>query len=132
MKRGQIVWPCYDGKLGRAVPGIVVRTNQHNMVLVRFSPWIDDDNKVLDVWFRRRANTQDADSSKLGHNKVRLFGQRYDFNAWVREDETMNMFIGGNQGSYYSLCTDSDLFRYIDRGFRATQDLKIQSLQATI
>jgi hypothetical protein len=109
MKRGDIVWPCYDGKMGRGCPGIVVKTNQNKAVLVRFKPWVSDDpNQILEVWFRRRANTHDCEWSKTKNNPVRLFGPRYGFSAWARDDNTMELFIGG-QGSYYRLRTEKQM-----------------------
>jgi len=132
MKRGDIVWPCYDGKMGRAVPGVVVRTKQNNMLLVRFIPWVSDTQTTIDVWFRRRLNTQDSYWSKTGNNTVQKFAPRHVFSAWAIEDDTMNMFIGGGQGSYYLLRTEAMMTWYGPPDFKEKERDTIASLLATL
>jgi hypothetical protein len=108
MKRGDVVWPCYDGKMGRGVPGIVVKTKQ-KAVLVHFKPWVSDDpNKILEVWFRRRAWVFPPRMWANSNNRRRLSGARYKYSAWAHEDDTMEVLIGCS-GSYYSLRTEKQM-----------------------
>jgi hypothetical protein len=112
MKRGDVVWPCYDAKMGRGVPGIVIKTKQTNGVLVRFRIYAGDDDEIVEAWFKRRANTHDVEWSKLGKNPIRLFGPRHKYSAWVKEDDMMQLFIGGNRGSYYLLRTEKQMRKH--------------------
>jgi len=132
MKRGTIVWPCYDGKMGRAVPAVVVRTKQNNMLLLRFTPWASETSTTIDVWFRRRLNTLDSYWSKTGINNIQKFAPRHVFSAWATEDDTMNMFIGGNQGSYYLLRTEAMMTKYGNPSFMEKERDNIAALLATL
>jgi hypothetical protein len=132
MKRGQIVWPCYDGKMGRAVPGIVIRTGQNHKVLVRFTPYAAEQPGTIDVWFKRSLNTQDPYWSVNGHNNVQKFAPRHKFSAWAREDDMMNYIIGGDQGSYYLLRTEAMMTKYGNPSFKGEQAGNIAALRATL
>jgi len=50
-KVGTTVSVCYDGKLGRAVDGIVLKTRK-NKILVEFDEWAGD-MKGIRHWFKR-------------------------------------------------------------------------------
>jgi hypothetical protein len=118
--------------MGRAVPGVVIATRQNKMVLVRFKPWVSDDqDKTLDVWFRRRPNVNDSHWSVTGNNKKRLFGPRYIWSAWARGDDTMEIFIGGC-GSYYMLRTEKQMTKHGNPSFMEKMKDKIAELKATL
>jgi hypothetical protein len=50
-KRGDKVWVCYDGKLGRRQLGTVVKASQYKLC-VTFVPWASDDDAPVTATFR--------------------------------------------------------------------------------
>ena len=52
-KRGDQVWVCYDGKLGRRQLGIVVKAGQYR-IWVTFVPWASDDDAPITARFNLR------------------------------------------------------------------------------
>lgn len=133
MRRGDVVWPCYDAKMGRAVPGVVIATRQNKMVLVRFKPWVSEDkDKMMEVWFRRRPNVHESYWSVTGNNKKSLYGPRYLWSAWAREDDTMELFLGRGSGTYYMLRTEKQMTKHGNPSFMEKMKDAIAELKATI
>ena len=50
-KRGDRVWVCYDGKLGRRQLGTVVKAGKYKM-WITFTPWASDDEAPVTAQFR--------------------------------------------------------------------------------
>lgn len=132
MRRGDLVWPCYDAKMARAVPGVVVKTKQRR-VLVRFKPWASDDNKVIEVWFSKRPETFDSEWSKLKTNRTTLgYGPRYIYSGWATTDETMKFFVHGARGTYYRLRTEKQMTVHGNPSFKDSMKDEIAELKATL
>lgn len=85
MKRGQKVWVCYDGKLCRASPGVILKTHRGWRVLVEFIPYGGEE--LMQVWFRMR----------------RVWRYHKAYEAFVRHEYTFMDKLFGLPGDYHSL-----------------------------
>lgn len=91
MKYGDKVAVCYDGKLGRRVPGIVTKTRNGHHIRVRFTPYLSDDNQPVEAWFR-------VDNiAEFG------FGKRKRFCGWAQYDGMLMPMLMGFKGDWYSV-----------------------------
>ena len=80
-KVGSTVSVCYDGKAGRAVDGVVLKTKR-NKILVRFDEWAGD-GKEITHWFRRTSNR--------------------GFGSYVPVDKSLMNAMFGAPGDWYSV-----------------------------
>lgn len=95
MKIGDRVAVCYDGKVSRAMEGVVTGTKQNTRIRVRFNTWLD--NEPVETWFPRRARTN------------RYGGKRHTFAKFVRVGDSLMSKLFDAPGDWYSVYKVSDL-----------------------
>jgi hypothetical protein len=95
MKLGDRVAVCYDGKVSRAVEGVVTGTKQNTHIRVRFNTWLD--NETVETWFPRRARP-----SRYG-------GKRYTFAKFVQVNDSLMDKLFDAPGDWYGVYKVGDL-----------------------
>ena len=79
-KKNDIVYVCYDGKLGRKVEGVVL-INRGFAIKVRFKLWVE--KEIVEQWF------------------VRVSDEAYG--AYVRQEGSLMKALMGTPGDWYSV-----------------------------
>lgn len=95
MKIGDRVAVCYDGKVGRAVEGVVTGTRQVGRIRVKFNSWTN--NEPVEAWFPRR------------QRPVRYGGKRYNYGKFVPVENSLMDALFGSGGDWYTVYKVSDL-----------------------
>lgn len=95
MKIGDRVAVCYDGKVGRAVEGVVTGTRQVSRIRVKFNTWTD--GELVEAWFPRR------------QRPVRYGGRRYTYGKFVQVTDSLMDKLMGSGGDWYAVYKMSDL-----------------------
>ena len=92
--KGELVYPCYDGKWGRAVHGEVVRTLFFGMFIqVQMDEWAGDE-RGLKPWFRRKSDRHYGGFVKVRDSLMRAwFGLPGDWYS-VLKKETLDEYWG--------------------------------------
>lgn len=91
---GEEVYPCYDGKWGRAVHGIVVAVDE-DKIQVRMDQWAGDE-KNLTPWFKRESE--------------------YHFGGFVDIQDSLMRKMFGLKGDWYSILPKKLLDEYWGEG----------------
>lgn len=88
-QKDEKVYVCYDGKMGRCVPGKVLDTNEDE-VLVEFDEWAGD-QKGVKHWFKRESENH--------------------FGSFVPVKDSLMMMLFGPEeapGDWYSVISKED------------------------
>lgn len=81
-KSGTEVAVCHDGKWGRRVKGVIVKTNKGHRVLVRFTP--PGESEAVEFWAKRRPAIRHR-ATKRG-SCVSYGKRKVSFAGWANVD----------------------------------------------
>ncbi len=85
-QKDDIVYVCYDGKMGRCVKGKVLDTAEDE-VLVEFDEW-SGEGKGIQHWFKRESENH--------------------FGGFVPVKESLMKMLFGSEGDWYSVISKAD------------------------
>jgi hypothetical protein len=80
--KGDLVYVCYDGKIGRKKIG-TIKQRRGFAILVEFTPWCEEDKKSVECWFVRKNDQA--------------------FGGYLRIKDSLMKNLFGTPGDWYSV-----------------------------